>query len=304
MRHASFFSGIGGFDLAAEWMGWENVFMVEKDPWCQRILRKNFKNVEIYGDIKEFNGEDYSGSIDIVSGGFPCQPFSNAGKRKGESDDRYLWPEYLRVIREIQPTYVVGENVAGLVTMEDGKTLDRILTDLEDEGYTVESFLIPACGVGAWHRRERIWICGVISNPDSNGDSRGLDTGGMGSKTTGGKGENQCQGGSPHGERLRDELEPSGEDVPDTKGERQQSQQIGTKKFHSSEGQELLCGSRDANGIRSEWEYWATEPLLGRMANGIPNRVDRLRGLGNAIVPQVAYELFRTIETLDNETRS
>jgi len=156
MKHGSLFSGIGGFDLAAQWMGWDNVFQVEIDDYCQKVLTKNFPNVKRYGDIKEFKGK--RGSVDILSGGFPCQPFSVAGKRKGESDDRYLWPEYLRIIREIQPTYVVGENVGGLTSMDDGKTLEGIFSDLEGEGYTVESFIIPACGVGAWHRRGRIWI--------------------------------------------------------------------------------------------------------------------------------------------------
>ena len=156
MKHGSLFSGVGGFDLAAEWMGWENIFQVEWDEYCQKVLAKNFPNVKRYGDIKEFKGE--SGSVDILTGGFPCQPFSTAGKRKGESDDRYLWPEYIRVIREIKPAYVVGENVAGLASMEDGKTLEGIFLDLEGEGYEVESFIIPACSIGMWHRRNRLWI--------------------------------------------------------------------------------------------------------------------------------------------------
>ncbi|HDY88437.1 MAG TPA: DNA (cytosine-5-)-methyltransferase, partial [bacterium] len=144
MRHGALFNGIAGFMLAAEWMGWENVFSVEIDDWCNNVSKKNFPNVIQYGDIKTFKGE--AGSVDILTGGFPCQPFSHAGFRKGKSDDRYLWPEYLRIIREIKPTYVVGENVAGLISMEDGKILDGIFTDLEDEGYNIESFIIPACG--------------------------------------------------------------------------------------------------------------------------------------------------------------
>ena len=152
MRHGSLFSGIGGFDFAAEWMGWENVFQVEYDEWCQKILTKNFPNVKKYRDIKDFKGYP----VDVISGGFPCQPFSHAGKRQGEADNRYLWPEMLRVIREAKPTFVVGENVAGLVSMENGKTLDGIFADLENEGYTVESFIIPAASVGAWHERQNL----------------------------------------------------------------------------------------------------------------------------------------------------
>ena len=170
MRHGSLFSGIGGFDLASEWMGWENVFQVEIDDYCQKVLAKNFLNVKRYGDIKEFKGQP--GSVDILTGGFPCQSFSHAGKRKGKSDDRWLWPEYLRIIREIKPAYVVGENVAGLISMEDGKTLEGIFTDLEGEGYEIESFIIPAFSVGAIHRRDRIWIIGYASNSSGNGFDR------------------------------------------------------------------------------------------------------------------------------------
>lgn len=158
MTHASLFSGIGGFDYASQQVGWENVFAVEKEPYCQELLKKRFPNIKIYGDIKEFNGEAYEGTVDVISGGFPCQPFSVAGKRKGEDDDRYLWDEMLRVIREVKPKWVVGENVSGILSMEDGSTFEKICVDLENEGYEVQSYIIPACGVGAWHRRKRVWI--------------------------------------------------------------------------------------------------------------------------------------------------
>jgi len=231
MRHGSLFSGIGGFDLAAEWMGWQNVFQVEWDSYCQKVLAKNFPNVKRYGDIKEFKGE--AGSVDVLTGGFPCQPFSTAGKRKGESDDRYLWPEYLRVIREIKPSYVVGENVAGLVSMEDGKTLEGIFTDLEGEEYQVESFIIPACGVGAEHRRERIWI---IAYSDSFRRKRAENT---------------------------------------------------RKRFSRFE----ILGFHKRDRINAE-DFREFNGLSGKLDK------DRLKALGNAIVPQVAYELFRAIEQL------
>ncbi len=154
MRHASLFSGIGGFDLAASWMGWKNVFQVEKDDWCRDILKNHFPQTKQYEDIKDFNGENYYGAIDIISGGFPCQPFSVAGKQKGKTDDRYLWPEMLRVIRQIQPTWIVGENVPGIVSM----ALDTVLFDLESEGYACQTYIIPACAVNAIHRRDRVWI--------------------------------------------------------------------------------------------------------------------------------------------------
>ncbi len=267
MRHTALFNGIGGFMLAAQWVGWENVDSVEIDPWCNKIIEKNFPNVKRYGDIKEYKG--VKGSADIISGGFPCQPFSHAGKRQGESDDRYLWPEYLRIIREIQPSYVVGENVAGLISMEDGGTLDGILLDLEGEGYETEQFIIPACGVGAWHRRDRIWIIAYTE-----------------------------------GVRLaRQKLNPQ-------RGATVRTNPMRETKFNnasnaSSQGPQKWKGQnsgRKGTYSRSKPggnEWWATEPDVGRVANGIPRRVDRLKGLGNAIVPQVAFEIFKAIEQLN-----
>lgn len=154
MTHASLFSGIGGFDLAAEWLGWENIFQVEIDPFCQKVLAKNFPNAKRYADIKQFRGTPYIGTVDVISGGFPCQPYSVAGQRRGSDDDRALWPEMLRVIREIQPTWVVGENVPGIISME----FESVCTDLESAGYAVQPFIVPACAVNALHRRDRVWI--------------------------------------------------------------------------------------------------------------------------------------------------
>jgi len=154
MNHGSLFSGIGGFDLAAAWMGWNNVFSCEKDEWCNKVLAKNFPNTERHLNIKDFNAKKYNGTIDIISGGFPCQPFSVAGQRKGKADDRYLWEEMLRIINEAKPAFVVGENVTGII----GMALDTVLSDLEAQDYTTETFIIPACSKNAWHRRDRVWI--------------------------------------------------------------------------------------------------------------------------------------------------
>ena len=154
MRHGSLFSGIDGFGLASEWMGWENVFQVEIDGFCQKVLAKNFPNVKRYGDIKEFDGSEYRGIIDILTGGFPCQGFSVAGKQRGKNDPRWLWPEMFRVIREIQPPWVVGENVPGIIKL----ALEDICLALESEGYAVQPFIIPSAGIGAWDKRERVWI--------------------------------------------------------------------------------------------------------------------------------------------------
>lgn len=152
------FAGTGGFSLAGHWHGWQTAAFVEWDKHAQKVLKKNFPGVPVFGDIREFNGKDYEGTIDIICGGFPCQPFSTAGKRQGSADDRYLWPEMLRVIREVKPTWVVGENVAGLLSMDGGAVFEEVCASLEDEGYTVEPFVLPAISVGAPHRRDRIWI--------------------------------------------------------------------------------------------------------------------------------------------------
>jgi len=271
MKHGSLFSGIGGFDLAAEWVGWENVLQVENDKFCNKVLKKNFPKVKRYGDIKEFKG--HKGQCDIISGGFPCQPFSHAGKRQGEADNRYLWPEMLRVISEIKPSWVVGENVAGLISLENGKTLERIFTDLETEGYEIESFIIPACGVGAWHKRDRIWIIAYTESYSCNDEYSSKP----GSQKISEK-------------RFNGNNIPRCKDVSDTDSERRCSRKGG--KQYASDVREP---SRS-----QESGQWDVEPELGRVAHGISNRVDRLKGLGNSIVPQVAYELFKAIE-YDNQ---
>ncbi len=182
MTHASLFSGIGGAELAAMWMGWENVFHCEINEFPRKVLEYWYPNSVSYEDITTTDFTSWRGKVDILTGGFPCQPFSMAGKRLGAEDDRYLWPHMLRAIREVQPTWVVGENVAGLVTMvqpseefevggqaslfnesyrtreEQPYTIEEICKSLEREGYSVQPFVIPACAVGAPHRRDRIWI--------------------------------------------------------------------------------------------------------------------------------------------------
>ena len=155
MKHLDLFSGIGGFALAARWVGWETVGFCEIDPYCQKVLRKHWPDVPIYEDIRELDGRTV-GYIDIITGGYPCQPFSVAGKQRGEADDRHLWPEFAQLIREIRPRWVVGENVAGHISMG----LDNVLADLEGFGYTWEAFVIPACAVNAPHRRARVWFVG------------------------------------------------------------------------------------------------------------------------------------------------
>lgn len=158
MRHGSLFSGIGGFDLAAEWMGWDNVFHCEWAEFPRKILKHYWPNADSYGDITKTDFNVYRGTIDILTGGFPCQPYSQAGKRKGKDDDRHLWPHMLRAIREIKPRWVVGENVFGLTNWNGGVVLEEVCAELEAEGYSVQPFIIPAAAVGAPHRRDRVWF--------------------------------------------------------------------------------------------------------------------------------------------------
>lgn len=271
LSHGSLFSGIGGFDLAAQWMGWNNIFQVEKDDWCRKMLAKNFPKTERFADIKDFTGHEYTNRIDVISGGFPCQPFSVAGQRKGKDDDRYLWEEMLRVIATIKPTYVVGENVTGII----GLALDTVLSDLEAQNYTTEAFIIPACSKNAWHRRDRVWIVAYANSI--------------------GRQDEQKENGKPlcNGKR-NNTIEEQG----------REQQQCRTGKSSS------VPANTDNTGCKEQWKpitdgtelfapkcssWWETEPAVGRVADGLSGRVDRLKGLGNAIVPQVAYEIFSAI---------
>ena len=241
MQHLDLFSGIGGFALAARWSGFETVAFCEIDQYCQKVLSRHWPQVPIYSDIKKLTrqGLESDGIFqpDIITGGFPCQPFSVAGKQRGQDDNRHLWPEMLRIISELHPAWVVGENVSGFVCL----ALDDCISDLECQGYTVQSFVIPACAVNAPHRRDRVWIMA-----NSQGRVR--------------------EGGSQESVfRVRD-----------------LSAQFGG----SSENQRN--------------RFNPTEPNVGRVADGIPNRVDRLKGLGNAVVPQLVYNLFEIIKQVDN----
>ena len=158
MTHGSLFSGIGGFDLASEWMGWDNKFHCEWNEFGQKVLHYYWPEAELFTDITKSNFTKYANKIDILTGGFPCQPYSSAGKRLGKEDSRHLWPEMLRAIREIQPRWIVGENVRGLTNWNGGLVFDEVQSDLEAEGYEVLPFLLPACAVNAPHRRDRIWF--------------------------------------------------------------------------------------------------------------------------------------------------
>ena len=295
-NHIDLFSGIGGFALAASWAGFKTVQFVEMDSFCQKVLQKNFPGVPIHDDIKTYSyasieddgrhprreenrQEPESGSgVEsgalgnaghtnkrrpapfILTGGFPCQPFSCAGKRKGKEDDRYLWPEMLRVISEARPTWVIGENVGGFVNMG----LDDCISDLETEGYEVQLFIIPACAKNAPHRRDRVWI---VAHARCAGQE---------------KQEQQAAGS-----------EQSDSDAPDTSDKGLQGRERGEAhgERQTSHGSVAECG----NAWSEPWLEVATR--LCRVDDGIPRRVDRLKSLGNAIVPQIAYEFMKNMES-------
>ena len=254
MKVLDLFSGIGGFSLGLERAGMETVAFCEVDAFCRQVLAKHWPNVRIHDDVRTLDGSEYRGTVDVVCGGFPCQPFSLAGKRAGADDDRHLWPEMLRIIREVQPRYVIGENVAGFVNME----LDNCLSDLEAIGYACGAFVIPACAVDAQHRRDRVWI---LAN--ANGDSE--------------------SGSAVYAEtRSKPEV-----DVPNAASALEQGG--GLPGGVSEEHLKSNGGSTDSG--RPAPCQWKPEPRVGRVVNGVPRRMDRLKSLGNAVVPQVVEQI-------------
>jgi DNA (cytosine-5)-methyltransferase 1 len=264
------FSGIGGFSLGLERAGMETVAFCEIEEYPGKVLNKHWPDVPIYNDIKTLTkerlNEDGIKDIELICGGFPCQPFSTAGNQLAEEDHRHLWPEMLRVITELKPNWVIGENVPGII----GLGLDSVLASLEAEGYSTRTFIIPACAVNAPHRRDRVWIVGNAKDVHSNGGNDNKR------KSAGQK----SKFGSSGGETF----------------------------FSDSKRGEREMG-REAGRTRGEWESfpwdgsWTDEvkPVLDRANDGLPNRLDRLKGLGNAVVPQIPELIGRAIMSVANE---
>ena len=260
LTHLDLFSGIGGFALAAQWMRYQTVQFVEWDKFCQKVLAKNFPGVPIHSDIKDFDGTKYAG-VDLLTGGFPCQPASCAGRRAGTSDDRWLWPEMLRVIRDAQPEWIVGENVGGLITLEDGLVFEHLLVDLENEGYEVQPIIIPACAVNAPHRRDRVWI---VAHAERGGRDAGRDSG------------NRVSGS----------------------WDNKESGQFGELAGLGSCQTDRNAQDSERGGCLWSEHWLEVATRLCRVDDGIPpvlDRVARVKALGNAIVPQVAYEIIKRI---------
>jgi DNA (cytosine-5)-methyltransferase 1 len=329
MKHGSLFSGIGGFDLAAEWMGWENIFHCEWNTFGQKVLKHYFPKSISYNDITKTDFTIHRGEIDIITGGFPCQPYSLAGKRKGKEDERHLWPEMLRAIREIQPRWVVGENVFGLINWSDGLVFHEVQTDLEAQGYEVFPYVLPACAVNAPHRRDRVWfvaysrhnskrkagsctndersklatihtkgqrrecqaifnsgLCdlqGNVTNPNSNGQQRSNSQHEI----------NPSKGG----EYAQRDIKQMGRNVADTdlpgckaKGEQSKSTTQNKRIEH----------------LRGGWDRFPTQSPICTGNDGLPTELDgitfpkwrneSIKAAGNAIVPNVALQIFKAIQ--------
>ena len=319
--HLGLFEGIGGFSLAAHWMGWETKAWCEWNEFGQKVLRYHFPNAEGFGDITKTDFTKYANTIDILTGGFPCQPYSLAGKRKGKEDERHLWPEMLRAIREIQPTYVVGENVFGLINWNGGLVFNEVQTDLEAEGYEVFPFVLPACAKNAPHRRDRVWFVAHASNKRCNDRSNNR--------------QERCIQGN---ERTSSENKPKwngrkrrawsfGSDATNTEGssferELQQRQEQGefrrcncktttnanSRRQPSEEHRETQPEWASKNGIPGDWQNFPTESPICSGNDGISDRLDgitfpkwrneSIKAFGNAIVPQVAFEIFKAIEAV------
>jgi DNA (cytosine-5)-methyltransferase 1 len=295
MRHGSLFNGIGGFQLAAHWMGWENVWHCEIDPFCNKVVKQHFPQSICYEDIKQFDAKQWRGSIDIISGGFPCQPFSQAGKRKGTADNRYLWPEMLRVIREVQPRFVVGENVGGLVNWDRGMVFEQVQADLEAAGYESAAFILPAASIGAPHKRDRIWF---IAHACSDVYQGGLVNGGYTQETERSEGESEQQSRrSENGKRIWIESDSCCQDAANTYTQRL-SKRIQSGERKTGGKNESYPGGESSRAFATpgNWSEFPTQSAICRRDDAISNRVDRIKALGNAIVPGVAFEIFKAIE--------
>jgi DNA (cytosine-5)-methyltransferase 1 len=376
------FSGLGGFSLGLERTGkFKTVAFCEIDKYCTLLLQKHWKGVKIYEDVRKINKEQFDTDgieyPDIITGGFPCQPFSVAGKQKGTGDDRHLWPEMFRIIKTFKSKFVIGENVKGLINIQDGVVFETVCTDLESEGYEVQAFNIPAAGVGAPHRRERIWILATnvansisdnereqitrgdeeerriqeeyrqdnsttrqssrtsairngdrgyedMANPNtrfSNGTNKEIFSRGQTSNisSTGGgdknvensrctlqqgtvfQGENENEIRKGNADQSQRSSSSSEYDVANSSSEQSHSNDNGQEQREISQQEQIELGGRSSGTLwPSNWEF---EPNVGRVANGVPGRVHRLKGLGNSIVPKIAEEIGKAIIGAYNGSR-
>ena len=331
LRTLDLFSGIGGFSLGLESTGFfETIGFVEKDKFCQKVLKKHWSNINIEEDIRNVKGEKYA--AEVITGGFPCQPFSVAGKRKSTADDRYLWDEMLRVIRETKPRWVIGENVEGIVNINEGMVLRQVLNDLENEGFKSQCIIIPASGIGAWHQRKRIWI---VANSDSNRHVSEIRRGDAEEKRIPVQ-DRQKDSTSRKSIGTSDVWETNKEYVPNTNSRLsiRKNEEIQTGRNAINNGSEDVsnsecilphgCSSTSRNSttkqswlecnesgnrnkvwceiercseqVRSRKTWWQIESELCGVPNGVSYELDkdrsnRIKALGNSIVPQIARQI-------------
>ena len=318
LQHLDLFSGIGGFSLGLETAGLaDTVAFCDIDKYCHKVLNKHWPHVPIFSDIKELNYETLRSNginnIDIITGGYPCQPFSVAGLKKGEQDPRHLWPEYFRLVKELQPTWVIGENVSGHVK----QGLDTVLEDLESEGYSTRTFSISASGIGANHKRERVWILAHSGRPLWEGTEFREEN------------ENEIRkGNADQSERSsstsklnvadsqREGLERLSEQSPtfsrENKGTQSRNESGGERSMANSEREGLQRSEQyETHQGKTETQFsasqsfettglhWSVEPDVGRVVNGVPNRVDRLKSLGNSLVPQIPFMIANCIKQIE-----
>jgi DNA-cytosine methyltransferase len=365
------FSGIGGFSLGLESTGYfQTIAFVEKDKFCRQVLQKNFNNIPIEEDIRNVRGSNYA--ADVITGGFPCQPFSVAGKRKGTDDDRYLWDETIRVVAECKPRWFIGENVEGLININNGMVLRQVQTDLEEQGFQVQCIVIPASGIGAWHQRKRIWIVAYSHNngsyrsqrneteqscnkqedrlsfrddkdvPNSSSkrsssqsigvnrelaeESKGKketrdqstlctssscsDVSNSDSKLSNGCGSstrnsstkfkgmecNQSWNWNEVRSKAERCSEQNGDDVPNSNGERPQ----GYKLQHDLETGKQISEHDGKTSSERQQTWWQTQSEFCGVPNGISyeldkDRANRIKSLGNSIVPQIARQIGLSI---------
>ena len=335
LRTLDLFSGIGGFSLGLESTGFfETIGFVEKDKFCQKVLKKHWSNINIEEDIRNVKGEKYQ--ADVVTGGFPCQPFSVAGKRKSTADDRYLWDEMLRVIRETKPRWVIGENVEGIVNINEGMVLRQVLNDLENEGFQSQCIIIPASGIGAWHQRKRIWI---VANSNSNrhvseirgvnGEEKGIPVQDRQKDSTSRKSigtsdvwetNKEYVSNSNTGFSIRENEEIQSRGNATTNGSKDVSnaecilphgcssttrnsntKQSGLECNESGNRNKVWCETeRCSEQVGSRKTWWQTQSELCGVPNGVSYELDkdrsnRIKALGNSIVPQIARQIGLSI---------
>ncbi len=292
MTFGSLFAGIGGFDLGLERAGMECRWQVEIDPYASRVLEKHWPGVQRWADVRTFPvGDAAEWHVDLICAGVPCQPVSHAGKQKGASDERWMWGEALRVVADLGPRFFVAENPIGLLNHDGGRTFHGILRALASVGYVCEWHVIAAADVGAPHRRERVWLVAYADSVSCHqGESRrateGLRAAGAGSQGR----QDQGQAWPVPGDCCAD--------VADANCRRRKRQRLKKHGDQQSPSGDIADGCSSwgrrarPDGCRQQWE---TEPAVGRVAHGLPSRVDRLRCLGNAVVPQVAEVIGRAI---------